>query len=44
MKLEDDQKLIRFLLTLICIAGYLFFFVAVLAETFNTNFYDVVVG
>ncbi|HEX5731598.1 MAG TPA: hypothetical protein VF131_02095 [Blastocatellia bacterium] len=44
MKFEGDQKLIRFLLTIICITAYLFFFIAVLADTFNTNLYDFVVG
>ncbi|MEN3333058.1 MAG: hypothetical protein V7641_2423 [Blastocatellia bacterium] len=37
MKSEATQKLSWFLVSLICIAAFLFFFVAVLANSLNTD-------
>jgi hypothetical protein len=38
------EKLGQMLLVLVCFTAYLFFFVAMLAETFNSNIYKVMLG
>lgn len=44
MKPGANQKLSQFLLSLICFTAYIFFFIAVLAKTFNTPLYDFILG
>ena len=44
MNTEGYQKLGRFLLTLICFAAYLFLFIAVLANTLDTNLSHTILG
>jgi len=44
MKPKTTDKLTRFLLTLICFTIYMFAFVAMLANAFRTNAYEVLFG
>jgi hypothetical protein len=44
MKSENDEKITRLLLSLICFTVYISFFSAVLASAFNTNLFHRLLG
>ena len=44
MKSEKSERIIRFLLSLICFTVYIFLFNAVIAYAFNTNLYHFLLG
>ena len=44
MKPEMNEKLSRFLMSMICFTAYLFLFVAVIASALGTNLRDFLLG